>query len=228
MIFVRRAMGTTVPARGTAAGTGTAAPTTYDPLMELILVRHALPVRIEGGTGERADPTLADEGWRQADALASWLSHERIAAVYTSPMQRARDTAFPLERLLGLTAVVREGLTEWDRDLDYYVPMEEQKASGHPDWQALLDRDWASMPVDVFAFRRRVVETIDGIAADHPGQIVAVVCHGGVINAYTSDVLGLADPLFFEPHYTGFSRVLVSRRGHRGISSLNEAPHLRT
>jgi broad specificity phosphatase PhoE len=195
--------------------------------MELILVRHALPVRVEGGSGQRADPALTEEGWRQADALASWLSHERIAAVYTSPMQRARDTAFPLERLLGLTAVVCDGLTEWDRDHDYYVPMEEQKATGHPDWQVLAGRDWASMPVDVFAFRHRVVETIDAIATAHPGQTVVVVCHGGVINAYTSDVLGLPDPLFFEPHYTSISRVLVSRRGHRGISSLNEAPHLR-
>lgn len=195
--------------------------------MELLLVRHALPERIETGTGEPADPSLSAEGWRQADLMASWLSNERITAIYTSPMARARETAFPLERLLGLTAAVRDGLTEWDRDLDYYVPMEEQKASGHPDWQTLIDRDWASMPVDVFAFRRRVVETIDGIAAAHPGESVAVVCHGGVINAYTSDVLGLDDPLFFEPQYSGFSRVLVSRNGQRGISTLNESPHLR-
>jgi probable phosphoglycerate mutase len=195
--------------------------------VELILVRHGLPERVPPGSGGPADPGLAPEGWRQADCLATWLAEERIEALYVSPMARARETAFPLERLLGCTAEVRDDLTEWDRGFDYYLPMEEQKATGHPDWRALADRDWDAMPIDVFAFRDTVTGAIDTIAAAHPGQVVVVVCHGGVINSYLSGVLGLHDPLFFEPAYTGFSRVLVSRGGVRSIKSLNEAPHLR-
>lgn len=195
--------------------------------MELILVRHGLPERVAPGSGVRADPGLAPEGWRQAECLTAWLAEERIAAVYSSPLARARETAFPLVRLLGIEAVLRDGLSEWDRGNDYYLPMEEQRADGHPDWQALVDRDWAAMPIDVFAFRDDVTATVDAIAADHPGEVVVVVCHGGVINAYVSSVLGLADPIFFEPAYTGFSRVLVARGGTRSIRSLNEAPHLR-
>lgn len=196
--------------------------------MELILVRHGLPERIAPGSGDGpADPSLSPEGWRQAECLAAWLSEERIDAIYSSPMARARETAFPLARLLGFEVSVRDGLTEWDRGLDYYVPMEEQKATGHSDWQTLVNRDWAAMPIDVFVFRDHVTRTIDEIAADHPGETVAVVCHGGVINAYTSAVVGLADPLFFEPTYSGFSRVLVSRSGVRSIKTLNESPHLR-
>jgi probable phosphoglycerate mutase len=196
--------------------------------VELLLIRHGLPERVAPGSSEGpADPGLSPEGWRQAEALAAWLGEERIDAVYTSPMARARETAFPLERLLGTTATVVDGLTEWDRGFDYYVPMEEQKATGHPDWQVLVARDWDAMPIDVFAFRDDVASTIDAIARDHPGGVVAVVCHGGVINSYTSAVLGLADPLFFEPAYSGFSRVLVARSGQRSIRSLNEAPHLR-
>jgi 2,3-bisphosphoglycerate-dependent phosphoglycerate mutase len=196
--------------------------------VELILVRHALPVRVAPGSAEGpADPGLSPEGWRQAECLAAWLADERIDAVYTSPMARARETAFPLERLLGATAVVRTGLTEWDRGFDYYLPMEEQKATGHADWQVLVNRDWDAMPIDVFAFRDEVTRSIDAIAQEHPGETVAVVCHGGVINVYASAVLGLADPLFFEPEYSGFSRLLVSRGGVRSIKSLNEAPHLR-
>ena len=196
--------------------------------MELILVRHGLPERIAPGSGDGpADPGLSPEGWRQAECLAAWLGEERIDAVYSSPMTRARETAFPLARLLGMDVATRDGLTEWDRGLDYYVPMEEQKATGHADWQTLVNRDWQAMPVDVFLFRDHVSETIDAIADEHPGENVAVVCHGGVINAYTSGILGLADPLFFEPVYSGFSRVLVSRSGVRSIKTLNESPHLR-
>jgi broad specificity phosphatase PhoE len=195
--------------------------------VELILIRHARPDRVDPGSGAPADPGLSAEGWRQAECLASWLATERIDALYVSPMVRARETANPLERLLGTRATVREELAEWDRGRDYYVPMEEQKTSGHPDWQALVDRDWTAMPVDVFAFRDTVVDAVGRIAADHRGQVVAVVCHGGVINVYLSAVLGLADPLFFEPDYSGFSRVLVSSGGQRGIRSVNETPHLR-
>jgi probable phosphoglycerate mutase len=196
--------------------------------VELILVRHGLPQRIAPGEGEGpADPGLSTEGWRQAECLATWLGDERIDAVYSSPMNRARETAFPLARLLGIEVAVRDGLTEWDRGLDYYLPMEEQKATGHSDWQTLVNRDWTAMPVDVFAFRDGVTATIDAIAEAHPAEIVAVVCHGGVINAYVSGVLGLADPLFFEPVYSGFTRVLVSRSGVRSLKTLTEAPHLR-
>jgi probable phosphoglycerate mutase len=196
--------------------------------MELILVRHGLPERVDPGSGDGpADPSLSREGWRQAECLAAWLAEERIDAIYSSPMARAQETAFPLARILGMEVAVRDGLTEWDRGLDYYLPMEEQKATGHADWQTLVNRDWAAMPVDVFLFRDEVTATIDGIASAHEGQAVAVVCHGGVINAYTSGVLGLDDPLFFEPVYSGFSRVLVSRSGVRSIKTLNESPHLR-
>jgi probable phosphoglycerate mutase len=72
-----------------------------------------------------------------------------------------------------------------------------------------------------------VVDAIDTVAMSHPGKRVAIVCHGGVINAYTSSVLGLDDLLWFEPGYTSISRLLVSRHGVRSVHSLNETGHLR-
>ncbi len=199
----------------------------YAAVVELILVRHGLPVRREGGAGP-ADPPLADVGAAQAQALAAWLTGEPLDAVYSSPLLRARETAAPLSASSGLEVIVREDLAEWDRDSTSYLPLEELKQAGHPDWHVLANRDWDAMPVDVFAFRDRVVTEIDAIAAAHPSERVVVVCHGGVINAYTSDVLGLEDPLFFDPRYTGFSRILVSSGGVRSIATLNESPHLRS
>ena len=63
--------------------------------------------------------------------------------------------------------------------------------------------------------------------AGHPGQRVAVVCHGGVINAYTGHVLGVDNPLFFLPEYTSITRVFAASSGERSIHTLNEFAHLR-
>lgn len=63
--------------------------------MELLLIRHALPVRRELEDGI-ADPQLSPEGLAQADRLADYLSSEKIHAVYASPLQRAQQTAAPL------------------------------------------------------------------------------------------------------------------------------------
>lgn len=69
--------------------------------MDLIIVRHALPLRVEKESGT-ADPELSAEGHRQAELLACYLAHEHIDVVYSSPLARARQTASPLSSRLGL------------------------------------------------------------------------------------------------------------------------------
>ena len=188
--------------------------------MELLLIRHALPVRIdEGDVHGPADPDLAPSGHDQARALADWLAHEPLDALWSSPMRRAVQTAAPVADRLGLPVAYDEGLAEFDKDAGSYIPIEELKAAGDPRWSEVPERPEHFVAV--------VVDAIERIVQAHPRQRVAVVCHGGVINAYTGHVLGLADPLFFLPHYTSISRVLAASSGERSIASLNEAAHLR-
>jgi 2,3-bisphosphoglycerate-dependent phosphoglycerate mutase len=191
--------------------------------MELLLIRHALPVRIEGGEGP-ADPELSDQGRRQAAALAAWLAEESIDAMVASPLRRARATAEPLATRLGLEVDVVDGLAEFDRDAPWYIPIEELKAADDPRWHAMLRGEW---DLDPDRFQRDVVEAVDGIVRAHPGRTVAAVCHGGTINAYLSSVLGLDQLMFFVPDYTSISRVRASREGSRSVVSLNETGHLR-
>jgi len=54
-----------------------------------------------------------------------------------------------------------------------------------------------------------------------------VVCHGGVINAWVSHLIGLERVFLFEPGYTSVSRFFAASSGHRTLASLNEAAHLR-
>jgi 2,3-bisphosphoglycerate-dependent phosphoglycerate mutase len=191
--------------------------------MDLLLIRHALPVRIDDGDGP-ADPELSDDGWRQAGALAAWLGDEAIETVCASPLRRALETAEPLASLFDLEIETVDGLAEFDRDAPWYIPIEELKAADDPRWHALLAGNWE---MDPHQFQRSVVETVDGIIAAHPGRTVATVCHGGVINAYLSAMLGLDELMFFFPDYTSVSRVRASRSGTRSLVSLNETGHLR-
>lgn len=193
--------------------------------MQLILVRHALPVRHLAEQGA-ADPELSPEGRAQADHLARWLSAERIDALYSSPMRRALETVAPLAGVLGIAAEVDQRLSEWDRNASEYVPVEELKRTNDPRWQAMLRGEWEGdeSPEE---FSARVRAAIDGIVASHPSANVAVVCHGGVINDFLASVLGLSTNRFFYPNYTSVSRVMASRRGHRAVLSINETAHLR-
>ncbi|MEZ5142802.1 MAG: histidine phosphatase family protein [Acidimicrobiales bacterium] len=195
--------------------------------MELLLIRHARPERIEVAEGP-VDPDLDRTGRRQAEALASWLADERhLDALYTSPLARARQTAAPLARAQGLEPVVEDEVAEWDRDAHAYIPIEELRATNHPWWRAMATGDWAALGVDPVAFVARVVAALDGVAARHPSAKVAVVCHGGVINAYLGAVLGIERVLWFDPGYTSVSRVFVSREGVRSVGTVNEIAHLR-
>jgi probable phosphoglycerate mutase len=188
--------------------------------MELLLIRHALPVRIdEGHVDGPADPALAELGHTQAAALAEWLAGEQIDAIWSSPMRRARETAAPVAARLGLDVTVDDGLAEYDKDAASYIPIEELKAANDPRWNQLPER-----PEE---FAAEVVEAVERVIASHPGQRVAVVCHGGVVNAYAGHVLGIADPLFFLPAYTSITRILASGAGIRSINTLNESSHIR-
>jgi 2,3-bisphosphoglycerate-dependent phosphoglycerate mutase len=195
--------------------------------MELLLIRHALPVRrqlVEGA----ADPELSDEGRAQTEHLATYLSSERLDAIYASPMQRAVQTAAPVAAVQSLTVQICDDVAEFDRDSNEYIPAEEMKASNDPRYQAMIDGIWDSERETAAQFRSRIVDTVESLVAAHTAERIAVVCHGGVINAYLSNVLGLTYSRgFFYPNYTSINRVAAARGGTRSVVTINETSHLR-
>lgn len=194
--------------------------------MELLIIRHGLPIRLDTVEGP-ADPPLAPEGTAQAHAVASELHPEGLTALYSSPLLRAVETSAPLSGLSGLPVTVVDGLAEWDRHASSYVPLEQLRTERPDIIAAMAEERWDVLGIDMEAFSSRVVASMDAIAAENPSGRVAVVCHGGVINAYLSVVLGLGRTLFFEPAYTSVSRVRVGRSGRRRLVSINETGHLR-
>lgn len=197
--------------------------------MELLLVRHAEPVRIAPGEtgGAPVDPPLTDSGREQAERLAAWLAHERVHHVVSSPLRRAIETAAPIAAAHGLSVEILTSLREYDSDADHYIPVEELRETKDERWQAMVEGRWEDYGGEApERFRARIVPSIDAVIDAHPGETVVVVCHGGVINVYLGAMLGLEHHLWFDPAYTSLSRVRAARGGPRSLSSLNETGHL--
>jgi broad specificity phosphatase PhoE len=117
--------------------------------MELILIRHGLPLRTEPTDGERSsvpDPDLSPVGQEQAARLVSWIAGSPITRIYSSPLRRAMQTVQPLAESLGLPVDVEPELREIDFGEDSYIPIEdlvpgdERWAFGETSWQTRAAR----------------------------------------------------------------------------------------
>ena len=75
-------------------------------------------------------------------------------------------------------------------------------------------------------FRQRVVPAIDQIANLHPGERVAIVAHGGTINMYVANLLGMEREFFFPVVNTSVSITRV-KGNSRVLVTLNDTCHLR-
>jgi probable phosphoglycerate mutase len=160
---------------------------------ELLLVRHGetdwnRERRFQG----HADPPLNDAGREQAHELAETLAGEGIDAIYTSDLQRARETAEILAARFGSEVVALRELREIDvgdwQGLTW--PEIEQR---HPDGAARWHRDghgWDGGET-YDQLRERIVAALRGIAERHPGQRVLVVGHGGTVRATRAFVDGV-------------------------------------
>ena len=195
--------------------------------MELILVRHGLPVRREVVEGP-ADPELSVEGQDQSARLANYLATESIAAIYSSPMKRAFQTAEPLAVKTSLPISIVDDVAEYDRLSNEYIPIEELRAANDERWHKLVAGGWQSDSDTLENFRHRVVSSLEQLISQHASQRIVVTCHGGVINQYIAHVLGISTERgFFYPQYTSIHRVVAAQNGLRSIVSLNEIAHPR-
>ncbi len=194
--------------------------------MELILIRHGLPLRVEREDGSPADPGLSEKGIGQAAKLARWMETEKLDAIYSSPMARAKETADPLSEVKGIEITIESGIAEFDNQSSVYIPMEELKAKDYKRWLELVEGGFSEQ-FDLTSFKKAALESIEKIILENSGRRVAAVCHGGVINVWAAHVLGIDKYLFFPPEYTSINRFMASSSGVRSLISLNETGHLR-
>lgn len=167
----------------------------------LVLVRHAeTEDAARGLCVGRLDVPLGKAGRRQAEVLASALADPPLAAVYTSPLSRARDTAGPLGAAHGVEPVVVPELVELDFGELEGMPFERIEAE-----RPALFRAWMETPDEVrfpggeslADLRARVLPVVRRLRGRHEGGAVAVVAHAGVLRVVLADALGLAGGAVF-------------------------------
>jgi probable phosphoglycerate mutase len=207
--------------------------------MQLILVRHGLPQRIDPGVlpvGVAADPGLTDRGREQARTTGEFLASEHVAAVHASPVRRAWETGEMIADTIGLTAQECPGVAEWDADATSYVPIEERMADDDVMWRALRAGRLPDEDFDGDEFRRLVVASVDELLAAHTDteshETLVVVTHAGVVNAYVGHLLERPDPFWLPlpvaPGYCSITRVAVAEGASSAqVVSVNETAHVR-
>ena len=180
--------------------------------------------------GRQYDPPLSQEGRDQARVLARrLLLAERPAAVVSSPLRRARETALAFAEPAGLPVAYDMDLAEafiggWEnRSFEEIIATDETLLAKYRNHDAF----WRHAPgaEDLDTFRERVTRGIERALSTNPDGNVYVFCHGGVVNAYVAPLFGLQQEMFFLPENTSLN-VLSVEGGRRAVRFLNDARHL--
>jgi broad specificity phosphatase PhoE len=192
--------------------------------MQVLLVRHALPLRSEPGEG--SDPDLSHEGQAQVERLPDALARFPISRVVSSPQRRAIQTAEPVAAARSLNVEIDDRFAEYDRDLPAYIPVEQIRAEMPEEWERLAQGHLPSA-VDEDAFRARVRAAVDDLVATADAEdTVAVFSHGGVINLLLHEILGTTRLLSFPVDYASVTRLLYSRTGQATVAGVNAVEHV--
>ena len=174
------------------------------PSRPILLVRHGqtpstgkiLPGRAPGCTS----PTPVRRRPRAAERIGEL---KQVDALYTSPLERARETAAPIAKATGQRAAVERGLLECE--FGEWTGAELPKLMKKPEWQTV------QRAPSTFRFpggesfsemQHRIVSTLDRLRAAHPGGTVVCVSHADPIKAAVAHALGT--------HLDLFQRIVIS------------------
>ena len=195
----------------------------------LFLLRHCEVEepyhRVFGG---RIDMNLSPRGHEQAAALSKFMRRRPIDAIYASPMRRAQQTLAPLASHCPSPAVTKPEFREVD--FGDWTGLTGEQVKSKYDVSAFFWLDQiskAAIPNGETGaqFRSRVEPTLLQIVAEHAGQSVAIVCHGGVIRMMLSILLEfpLARMTSFEIDYASVTQV-EHHTPRTEVTLLNFAP----
>jgi probable phosphomutase (TIGR03848 family) len=165
----------------------------------VLLVRHATtPTTGVKLPGRAAGLHLSDDGRRQADAAADRLAKlPKLAAVYASPLERARETALPIARARGLAVRIERDLSELD--IGDWTGLSIKRASRKPEWE-IVQRHPSGFRFpggeSFLEMQARITAALGRLVARHPGDVVVAVSHADPIKAAVAQALGTPLDLF--------------------------------
>lgn len=156
------------------------------------LVRHGQYGLIDRALGGRAPGhALSEAGRGEAGRVAGALRGRTVAAVVSSPVQRAQETAAPIAAALGLAVKTDEALVELD--CGEWTGMTFDTLRDRPEWHRWNRfRSSAAIPggETMLAVQARTVAALERLHAVHGEAEVVLVSHADVIKAALLHVLG--------------------------------------
>jgi probable phosphoglycerate mutase len=196
----------------------------------VFFVRHGLtPTTGQVLPGRTPGLHLSDRGQAQAKALserlAVWAGSPsagsnrggRVAAIYTSPLERARETASPLADRLGLPAKVERGLLECD--FGDWTGAKLSDLRKDPRWK-LVQRHPSGFRFpggeSFMAMQARMFGAVASLCERHPGAAVVAVSHADPIKAAVAGALGT--------HLDLFQRIVISPCSISAVSYSGDGP----
>lgn len=174
----------------------------------VLLVRHGqTPTTGKVLPGRAKGLHLADEGHRQAqiaaDRIAELAETSGVDAVYSSPLERAKETAAPISKALGLKTRIDRGLFECD--FGDWTGKELKKLNKLPEWKTVQSAPSTFRFPNGESFtemQTRMVSALDRLRQQHPGGTIVCVSHADTIKAAVAHALGT--------HIDLFQRIVIS------------------
>lgn len=196
----------------------------------LLLIRHGENNYTKTGklAGWTPGVSLNEAGQKQAQAVAERLKDAPLKALYSSPLERARETAAPLAALKKLEVQIVEGVGEVR--YGQWQGQSLKRVARTKLWRVVQGLPSAMQFPDGETFRAvqsRAVEAVEQLVKAHPKDMIAVVSHGDVIKLLVAHYLGLPLDLF-QRIMISTASVTVLRLGHGqpGLVKLNDTGRL--
>lgn len=183
----------------------------------VLLVRHGqTPTTGKILPGRAAGLNLADTGVRQAQQVAERISAlSKVDAVYASPLERARQTAAPISKALGLRTQIDRGLLECD--FGDWTGAELATLMKRPEWSTVQRAPSTFRFPNGESFtemQTRMVSALDRLRARHVGGSIVCVSHADPIKAAVAHAMG--------SHIDLFQRIVISTCS---VSAILYSPH---
>lgn len=167
-------------------------------MTKFLLIRHAANDTLgKRFAGRAAGVSLNEEGQAQAEKLARRLDGLPVAAIYSSPLERAIETAAPIAKMLELEVVVREEFSELE--MGEWTNRSFDELRGEPVFRQFNSfRSGTRVPggETMLEAQARMIAGLEKLRARHFDETIAVISHADLIKSAVAFYAGIHLDLF--------------------------------
>ena len=201
----------------------------------LYLIRHGQSAgNAEGRFGGHSATPLSKLGEKQAQLTGKTLAKEGMAAIYSSDLHRAVQTAEALSKLADIPVVTTSAFRERHVGVLEGLTFDESKASFPKDYYALVNRNIHHIITEGESYRqllRRTTSELRAILSKHSGQRIAIFSHTGAICFLTLHLMGAIHRTTKQTPWIVTSNCGINRFEFRGprnvrVLAINDTRHL--